>query len=170
MCARRATRSPRRRAAPTAARPSAVATDAILESISDGVFTVDGAWRVTSFNRAAEQITGIPRGEAIGRRCSDVFRASMCETECALRRTMETGAPGVNQATFIVDAEGRRVPISVSTALLSGKGGVGKSTVAVNLAMAGKRVGLLDVDIHPDVLVRDFLEGRLATGANICDH
>ncbi len=95
-----------------------VATDAILESISDGVFTVDQDWRVLSFNRAAELITGIPRDEAIGRRCSDVFRASMCESECALRHTMESGAPVVNKATFIVNSSGKRLPISVSTALL----------------------------------------------------
>ena len=92
--------------------------DIILESISDGVFTVDHEWRVTSFNRAAEEITGIPREEAIGRRCCEVFRASMCETECALRHTMDSGKPIVNKSAFIVDAKGRRIPISVSTALL----------------------------------------------------
>ena len=41
---------------------STTPTDAILESISDGVFTVDHDWIITSFNRAAEQITGIKRG------------------------------------------------------------------------------------------------------------
>ncbi len=98
--------------------PVNVATGAILESISDGVFTVDLNWRVTSFNRAAEVITGVSRAEAIGRRCADVFRASMCESECALRRTMASGVPVVNQAAFIVTASGKRLPISVSTALL----------------------------------------------------
>jgi PAS domain S-box-containing protein len=96
-------------------------TDIILESISDGVFTVDLNWKITSFNRAAEEITGISRQEAIGQRCSDVFRASMCEVNCALRQTMEKGSPIINQAAFIVSAEGKRIPISVSTALLKDK-------------------------------------------------
>jgi PAS domain S-box-containing protein len=93
-------------------------TGIILESISDGVFTVDRDWRITSFNRAAEAITGISREEAIGKPCPDVFRASMCEVDCALRHTLETGIPVINRSAFIIDAEGRRIPVSVSTALL----------------------------------------------------
>jgi PAS domain S-box-containing protein len=93
-------------------------TNAILQSISDGVFTVDPEWRITSFNRAAEQITGIRRREAIGRRCADVLRASLCEGACALRRTLEGSRPVVNQTCFIVDGEGRRIPVAISTALL----------------------------------------------------
>ncbi len=93
-------------------------TEAILESISDGVFTVDADWCVTSFNRAAEQITGIPRDEALGRPCCDVFRSSLCEGACALRHTLETQHPVINQACYIVNADGRRIPISVSTAVL----------------------------------------------------
>ncbi len=100
------------------------ATAAILDSISDGVFTVDRDWRITSFNRAAEQITGVAREEAVGKRCSEVFRASMCEAECALRLTLRTGQAVVDRAAFIVDAEGRRIPISVSTALLRDRRGL----------------------------------------------
>jgi len=68
-------------------------TDIILESISDGVFTVDDHWHVTSFNRAAETITGIPRSEAIGKLCHEVFKSNMCETGCPLRMTMKTKKP-----------------------------------------------------------------------------
>jgi PAS domain S-box-containing protein len=99
-------------------------TEIILDSIADGVFTVDADWKITSFNRAAEKITGIGRKEAIGRYCWDVFRASICEKRCALRQTMETGQPVVNQAIFIVNSEGDRIPISISTALLKEKGKV----------------------------------------------
>ncbi|HOA04940.1 MAG TPA: sigma 54-interacting transcriptional regulator [Candidatus Fermentibacter daniensis] len=96
----------------------ATTTEAILESISDGVFTVDSDWRITTFNRAAEEITGTPREEAVGKVCSDVFRCSMCETGCALRETLASGRPVIGRTGFIIDAHGGRVPISVSTAVL----------------------------------------------------
>ena len=54
-------------------------TQTILDSIADGVFTVDSDFRITSFNRAAEKITGIRKKEAVGRHCWEVFRASICE-------------------------------------------------------------------------------------------
>ncbi|MFH1009439.1 MAG: sigma 54-interacting transcriptional regulator, partial [Candidatus Latescibacterota bacterium] len=100
-------------------RPAALTpTEAILESISDGVFTVDMEWCVTSFNRAAEKITGVSRKEAIGRRCSDVFRSSMCGPACALQHTLKTGKPIIGKSGYIIDSEGNRIPISISTAML----------------------------------------------------
>jgi PAS domain S-box-containing protein len=98
-------------------------TEAILESICDGVFTVDSEWRITSFNRAAEQITGTSREQAIGQRCSEVFRSSMCEANCALRQTLESGQPIINRSGYIITAAGQRVPISISTAVLRDKDG-----------------------------------------------
>ncbi|MFC1883785.1 sigma-54 interaction domain-containing protein [Thermodesulfobacteriota bacterium] len=98
-------------------------TEIILDSIADGVFTVDKQWRITSFNRAAEKITGIGREEAVGRYCWDVFRASICESRCSLRQTMDTGEPLFNQSVFIVNSKGERLPISISTALLEDEKG-----------------------------------------------
>jgi len=93
-------------------------TKAILDCINDGVFTVDHDWIVTSFNQAAEKITGIGSREAIGRPCCEVFRANICESDCALRRTLETGKSVVNQHVYIMTAQGKRIPISISTSPL----------------------------------------------------
>jgi PAS domain S-box-containing protein len=92
--------------------------DVILDSIADGVFTVDDQWRITSFNRAAEDITGVPREEAVGQLCQEVLKADVCEQSCILRKTRETGRPVINKTVYIVNARGRRVPISISTAIL----------------------------------------------------
>lgn len=97
--------------------------DSILESISDGVFTVDADWRVTSFNRAAERITGIDRKEAIGRFCHEVFKSNMCESECPLRKTLKTGKAIIDKKGYCLSPTGKRIPISVSTAILYDKDG-----------------------------------------------
>jgi len=90
----------------------------ILDSIADGVFTVDQDWRIISFNRAAEQITGIPREEAIGKPCYEVFRADICESGCLVRQTIETKSAIMNMPIFIYRADKKRIPISVTTTLL----------------------------------------------------
>ena len=100
--------------------PSNQSQHVILDSLNEGVFTVDLDWRITAFNQAAERITGVTRQEAIGRPCCEVFRASICENACALRRTMDTGKPIVNATAHIVSHTGQRIPIRISTALLKG--------------------------------------------------
>jgi PAS domain S-box-containing protein len=90
----------------------------LLDSVPDGVFTVDADWRVTFFNRAAERITGVRRQEALGKRCCDVFRASICESACALKQTLATRRPVANKVVYIVNTQGERIPISISTAPL----------------------------------------------------
>jgi PAS domain S-box-containing protein len=103
------------------AMPPAVSAqphNVILDSINEGVFTVDLDWRITAFNHAAERITGIHLRDALGKPCCEVFRASICENACALRRTLTTSKPIVNATAHIVSRTGQRIPIRLSTALL----------------------------------------------------
>ncbi|PIE68553.1 MAG: Fis family transcriptional regulator [Deltaproteobacteria bacterium] len=99
------------------------AHEIILDSISDGVFTVDHAWRIMSFNRAAEEITGITRQEALGRFCWEVFRSNDCEANCALKKTMQEGRSLVNSSTFIINGDFEQIPITVSTSVLRDENG-----------------------------------------------
>jgi len=97
--------------------------ETILCSLNDGVFCVDENWKITCFNQAAATITGVPRKQAIGMPCREVFRTNICERACALRFTMETGKPLVNLMVSITNSKGEKKPVSISTALLRDKQG-----------------------------------------------
>ncbi|MGV1099804.1 sigma 54-interacting transcriptional regulator [Thiovibrio sp. JS02] len=88
----------------------------ILDNIADGVFTVDTRWRITSFNRAAEKITGVPAAEALGKPCSDIFHASICGETCAIAHSMCSGKPETNRCIHIQNSEAKQIPVSICAA------------------------------------------------------
>ncbi|MFA7054097.1 MAG: Mrp/NBP35 family ATP-binding protein [Kiritimatiellia bacterium] len=102
--------------------------------------------------------------------CSPDQCGSCGEASCASRQQAapQQAAPAQDDAKL----KARLSRIRRKIIVMSGKGGVGKSTVAVNLAMsamlAGQRVGLLDVDLHgPSVPTMLGLVGyRLEGGEN----
>ena len=95
----------------------------ILDSIADGVFTVDATMHITYFNKAAERITGVPRQDAIGQYCFEVLRANICEKTCALKSTFASGREIINAPVNILRADARQIPISISTAVLRDSNG-----------------------------------------------
>ena len=95
----------------------------ILNSIADGVFTIDLKKNITSFNRAAEKITGIPGEQAIGQKCFDVFHASICQSACAIDKTMKSGKQIIDLSLNILNSSGKTIPISISTAVLKDSSG-----------------------------------------------
>lgn len=97
----------------------------ILDSVADGVFTVDRNFVLTSFNRAAEKITGYTSEEVIGSKCRDVFHASVCTTRCPLSKAIRDRDRVVDADIIIKGKDGRDIPVSVSsTALIDEDGNV----------------------------------------------
>jgi len=87
----------------------------ILNRIPDGLFTTDQEWRITFFNPAAEKITGFSAYDAVGMYCKDVFKNSICESDCALKRAVDEGCDIHNREYEITNIEGKKVPIICST-------------------------------------------------------
>jgi PAS domain S-box-containing protein len=105
---------------PSKATPAPVAElhALIFDSIHEGVFTVDHDFRITSFNHEAERITGVSRRQAVGKKCYEVFRASICQNGCALKETLSTGRPLRDVRIDVLNSSMEPVPLVVSTAVL----------------------------------------------------
>jgi PAS domain S-box-containing protein len=100
-----------------AKHPSAL-VNIILDSITEGVFTINQDKIITSFNRGAEKITGFSRRKAVGKKCFEIFQTDICQEACALSRTLEVGKNVIDLPVNILNAQGKVVPISITTAVL----------------------------------------------------
>ncbi|MEW5807268.1 MAG: ATP-binding protein [Acidobacteriota bacterium] len=92
--------------------------NSILKSIQGGVFTVDKNFKITSFNRGAEEITGFKKEEVLNKKCSEVFKSNLCEKDCRLRETLKTGKPFSHYYATLINREGETVHVSSTTSAL----------------------------------------------------
>jgi PAS domain S-box-containing protein len=91
---------------------------AILGSLAEGLFTVDRDMRITSFNRAAEEITGWQEGEVLGKRCGEVLGNGTCSEDCPFSLTLRSSKPIMDFNALYRDRCGNALPIKMHTALL----------------------------------------------------
>ncbi len=96
---------------------------AILDTINDGVVTIDFNMRITSFNRAAERITGFLTKEAIGKPCMDIFCGggnidrTKCIADCTMKMAVAEGKP-ITRKKKIVNKTGEVLTISSTATIL----------------------------------------------------
>jgi two-component system response regulator HydG len=64
-----------------------------LDDLHIGSFTVDSRRRITSFNRAAEQLSGFNAEEIVGKHCYQVFQNEFCHGECKFHEAVEAEQP-----------------------------------------------------------------------------
>jgi PAS domain S-box-containing protein len=91
---------------------------AILNSISEGVMTLDKDWKIASWNQAAERITGFHREEVVGKECAKVFRAPLCRENCPVDRALSCGHPYQDVQVAIRNKRNEMVHLLVNAAPL----------------------------------------------------
>ncbi len=89
----------------------------ILDSLAEGVFTVDKEFRIKYFNQAAERITGLKRDEVVGRFCKSLLKTKVCANECPISCVIESGKT-IYDMDSVIELGGERKAIRLNATLL----------------------------------------------------
>jgi len=92
-------------------------TQDILDSLAEGLYTVNKDFRISSFNRAAERITGYNRDEVIGKFCKNVLSSDRCIKDCPIVRVLENGENLQDVENTLITRNGKELPIKMNAAV-----------------------------------------------------
>jgi len=93
-------------------------TNAILDSIGEGLFTVDKNFKINYFNLAAEKITGLKRDDVLGKFCKYIFTSELCYKNCPIAQVLETGKNLYDVESQIKNENGTPIPIKLNATVL----------------------------------------------------
>lgn len=122
----------------------------ILHSLPDAVFTTDHQMRINYFNLAASTITGFRPQEALGMYCKDVLKSDTCETECPIKKALDSNENIFNIESVITTVTGEQITILISASLLSDSSGyvVGYMHVFRDISPIKKIMSDLEISIN----------------------
>ncbi len=80
----------------------------LFDDLQMGVFTVDSDRRITSFNRAAQILTGYNEKEVIGQYCHQVFKNDICFGDCKFHEALEAEKKSLSFDVEISDRKGEK--------------------------------------------------------------
>jgi len=103
----------------------------LIDSIADGIYTVDTSMRITAFSRSLERMTGYAEEEVLGARCRDVLQSNICDTDCPLRWTLENEKPVQNCRASLVNRKGEGIPAFISSDLMRDSDGLISGCVGI---------------------------------------
>jgi diguanylate cyclase (GGDEF)-like protein/PAS domain S-box-containing protein len=143
-----------------------------LNSIGDAVISTDVKGRVTYFNIVAEQLTGWPRAEALGRQLEDVFRIIDRNSRAVIPNPMTTATRtneivGIPATSILIRRDGVESAIEDSCAPIHNRRGDVTGAVMVfhdvsmSRALSQRLVHLAQHDSLTDLPNRDLLNERL---------
>ncbi len=90
----------------------------ILASIPVAVVTMDYDFKITSFNKRAEKLTGYSASEAIGRLCYEILKGSRCDLDCPLQTVSKNGEELSSIEAAIVNRHGEHISIRLNAAAI----------------------------------------------------
>lgn len=106
-------------------------TETILENLSSGLATIDAGGSVRHWNRAASEILAVPTKAVQGRHYLETFGPGLEAFSTRLREALERGTEGTRYEVTVLTANGRTVPLGISTSLLLGASGERRGVIAL---------------------------------------
>ena len=98
-------------------------TNDILDSIGEGLFTVDKNFKINYLNFAGEKITGLKREQIIGKFCKNIFKSNLCFTACPIAQVLETGQNISDLDSKLRTANGSYIPVKLNATVLKNADG-----------------------------------------------
>ena len=90
----------------------------LLDSIPVAMVTMDYDFKITSFNNRAEELTGYPASEAIGRLCYEILHSSRCENGCPVQTVQSSKESTIGLEAEVVNRFGEHIPVRIGAAAI----------------------------------------------------